>query len=94
MSRPKGSATRRRVIRPELGATGVYVPSFSELMEKIGEAIHEDAKITGLRLQEDGSLKYDLTFDDEVESSWGAPDMYSDVIAVLEEVIKRIKGTS
>lgn len=92
MGRPKGSATRHRMIKPDLGATGVYVPDFDKLMEKIGEAIHEDTQITGLRLQSDGDLRYELTHDGEEESSYVTPNMYTDVITVLEEVIKRVKG--
>lgn len=94
MGRPVGSKTRGKKIKPELGAKGVYVPSLDILIEKIGEAIHDEAKIVGIALTDNGNYMYTMLCDNGIELRDLDPHLYNSVIDVLEEVIKHAKGIS
>jgi len=89
MPRPKGR--RNRIVKAELGAQGSYC-DLDELIEKIGEVVHEDAKITAVFLTDSGETVYRIVGEADYEMESANPVIFTDTVALLEEVIKRIKG--
>jgi len=91
MARPVGSKTRRKIVKPILGAQGSYC-DMDELIEKIGEVVHEDAKVTALMLKEDGTTCCRIEGEAGYEMEAVDPIIYTNTVALLEAVIARVKG--
>lgn len=90
MARPTGSRTRRKTVPVELGAQGSYC-DLNELIEKIGEVVHEDARITAVFLTDSGERVYRIVGEADYEMESKNPVIFTDTVALLEEVIKQIK---
>lgn len=89
--RPVGSKARKAIVPNALGAVGSFC-DMDELIEKIGEVIHEQAKITAVMLTPTNEVCYRIEGEAGWEFETKTPVLYNSTVDLLQAVIDRVKG--